>query len=376
MSCLKRKKILFVSNIYPVAREKTSTNVTTAVRDLIEGAFSQGMNVIGVIRFESFLRKPVSGCNSFLENGIQVFDVPRVGFRDWIFPEVTKFLSRRELGSLEPDIVVSHRATNLYFAKSIFGSSPKYVFVLHQSDFSSKRLSYALSQSNIVLARSKPLSDRLLKVYPKTKVSGIVGSGVDMSTAKRKDRALVDSNTLKIVFAGRLVSLKNIDVVLAALSKLRAQDYCFSFKILGDGPLRENLEKIVLELGISDSVQFYGHVDKSTVLSVMSDSHLFVMPSAPETFGLAYLEAMSQGCAVIGHRGWGIDGLVEDGVQGYLVNEANDQNILDCFLRYLRLPGVQRFDLHEEAFNLAARNDKSSAAENYKSLIESVMYDV
>lgn len=369
-------KVLIVSNLYSVAGHVSGANITTAVKDLIEGAFSQRMNVIGVIRFESIFRKPAAGCKTFLENGVQVFDVPRVGLRNWIFAKATMLLSRRELSSLKPNIVVCHRATNLYFAKKIFGSSPKYVFVLHQSDLNSEILSYALSESDLILARSKPLSDRILKFYPSAKVSGIVGSGVDMSNAKRKDRALVDSNILKIVFAGRLVPLKNIDVVLVALSKLRKQGQRFSFKVLGDGPLREILERTAVELGIKDSVEFYGHVDKFKVLSVMSDSHLFVMPSAPETFGLAYLEAMSQGCAVIGHRGWGIDGLVEDGVQGYLVNEANDQNILDCFLRYMRLPGVQRFDLHEEAFNLAARNDKSSAAENYKSLIESVMYDV
>ena len=63
----------------------------------------------------------------------------------------------------------------------------------------------------------------------------------------------------------------------------------------------------------------------------MKKSDVFVMPSAPETFGLVYLEAMASGCIVVGAKGWGIDGLIKNGFDGYLV-EPRDIDALKNFL--------------------------------------------
>ena len=52
----------------------------------------------------------------------------------------------------------------------------------------------------------------------------------------------------------------------------------------------------------------------------MDDASIFVMPSAPESMGMAYLEAMARGCIVVGAVGWGIDGVVHDGINGFLTS--------------------------------------------------------
>ena len=58
---------------------------------------------------------------------------------------------------------------------------------------------------------------------------------------------------------------------------------------------------------------------------MLSKSNVFVLPSSPEGFGITYVEAMNNGCIVIGTRGEGIDGFVKDGVNGFLTNVDVDE---------------------------------------------------
>lgn len=372
MKNLQGPKVLVVSNLYPLNSEKGDQGRSFAVKNLIDDAVYEGLHVIGVVRLPSLLRMKSLKTRCFYEDEVKVFDMPRFGARDYIFSKLTMLLSNRRVKNLVPDIVVCHMATNFYFAKKLFGNSPKYVYVLHQSDFKSRLLAYAVAESDEILVRSQSLRSRLLDELPGTKVSGVVGSGVDVGIANTKTLGFVDSNVLNFVFAGRLIALKNLEVILGALAKLKRKGHDFVFRILGDGPMRTVLTEKAENLGISENVVFYGHVNKSEVISVMKKSHLFVMPSAPETFGLAYLEAMSQGCVVIGHKGWGIDGLVEDGVQGFMVDSPNEEQVLTCFLRYINLSLESKLKMHEMAYELAKKNDRAAAGRNYMRLVEMV----
>ena len=363
-------KVLVVSNLYPSSNEQDYQVRSFAIKALIDAAIDEGLHVIGIVRLPSILRMRTIRTRCIDEGKVKVLDIPRFGVRNYICGWVTKRLSGQKLKSLAPDIVVCHMATNFYFAKKIFGNSPKYVYVLHQSDFRSKLLAYAVAESDNILVRSQSLKTRLLDEFPGVKVSGVVGSGVDMDTSNTKTLDFINSNVLNLVFAGRLIELKNVEAILGALATLKRKGHDFLFRILGDGPLKSVLRERAGSLGISKNVVFYGHVNKAEVISAMTNSHLFVMPSAPETFGLAYLEAMSQGCVVIGHKGWGVDGLVEDGVQGFMVDKPSEEQILTCLFRYVNLAKESRLRMHEMAYDLAGKNDQASAGINYKRLVE------
>src|SRR5690606_4594390 len=105
---------------------------------------------------------------------------------------------------------------------------------------------------------------------------------------------------------------------------------------------------------------------REDVLSAMQMAHLFLMPSAPETFGLAYLEAMAKGCVVVGHRDWGIAGIVEDGFNGFLVASPEPQEILSKILAYM---SSDRPLLHQRSFATALRNTAPEAARRYASMV-------
>lgn len=98
-------------------------------------------------------------------------------------------------------------------------------------------------------------------------------------------------NVKKILFVGRLVYYKGVDVLLDAFSKVRGA----KLYIAGDGPLRPELEKKAADLGIKSNVLFLGHVDDERLSSLLNECDMLVLPSVAESeaFGLVQIEAMA-----------------------------------------------------------------------------------
>jgi glycosyltransferase involved in cell wall biosynthesis len=89
--------------------------------------------------------------------------------------------------------------------------------------------------------------------------------------------------------------------------------------LVGDGPERRELEAHVQRLGLTDRVVFAGEQDHAHVVDALGASDLFVFPSQTETLGLAVLEAMAAGCAVVAVEGGAVPEIVRDGETGRLV---------------------------------------------------------
>lgn len=96
---------------------------------------------------------------------------------------------------------------------------------------------------------------------------------------------------------------------------------------------RQKLEEIVKEKGINDHIIFAGA--RSDALRVMASFDIFVLPSVWEGFGIVFLEAMALGKPVIGTRVGGIPEIIEDGVNGYLVEPQNPRQIADKIMLLL-----------------------------------------
>lgn len=98
-----------------------------------------------------------------------------------------------------------------------------------------------------------------------------------------------------ILFVGRLVKVKGVDVLLRAFAQLGRSDAVLV--VVGDGPERQNLEKLALSLGISDRVIFTGWRDDASKLVSIAD--VFVLPSLSEGLPQALLEALAHGVPCI-----------------------------------------------------------------------------
>ncbi len=147
----------------------------------------------------------------------------------------------------------------------------------------------------------------------------------------------------------REVNLKGGPVVgiIARLSEVKGHKYLLKaakeilevrpdvqFLIIGEGPEKKNLLKLVDELKIKDNVHFAQSVIETTLpLSIMD---VFVMPSLQEGLGLSILEAMAKGLPVVASDVGGIYSLVEDGKSGYLIKPRQDLELKEAILRLLK----------------------------------------
>ena len=135
---------------------------------------------------------------------------------------------------------------------------------------------------------------------------------------------------VRIVSIARLVEKKGLEYgirAIAVLMRLTSRDVRYT--ILGDGPLRPELEKLIESLGLSDLVRLEGWCDRFSVRRRLAESDILLAPSVTSASGdeegtpTAILEAMASGLSVVSTFHAGIPEVVEDGVSGVLVAERD-----------------------------------------------------
>lgn len=123
----------------------------------------------------------------------------------------------------------------------------------------------------------------------------------------------------RTICVGRLHPTKGQDVLLKAIARLKDQFPNAIFEFVGDGPCREDCERIAEELAISDRCRFSGRLPHDEVLRRMALASVSVVPSRSECFGLVNIESMAMGTPVVASNVGGISEIFSDGIEGFLV---------------------------------------------------------
>jgi len=148
-----------------------------------------------------------------------------------------------------------------------------------------------------------------------------------------------------ILTVARLVEKKGVDMVLRALPSILRAVPGVRYLIVGDGPLRLQLQALARELGVAGHVLFVGAVEhnSSDLPRYYSACDVYVMPSRSlpgygevESFGISYLEAGAAGKPVVAGRGGGVEEAVEDGVTGLLVDPLDVNEIAQAIVKVLK----------------------------------------
>ncbi|WP_307345103.1 glycosyltransferase family 4 protein [Metabacillus malikii] len=138
---------------------------------------------------------------------------------------------------------------------------------------------------------------------------------------------------LNLIQVGKLNKGKNPKTTILAVSELVNRGYDVKVDFVGEGQELNNLKKLVHELNLEDNVKFHGFIkDKSVLMNLYRKANFFILPSYFETFGISYIEAMSQGLPVIYSRNQGIDGYFEEGEVGVSINPSSQSEICDAVL--------------------------------------------
>lgn len=208
------------------------------------------------------------------------------------------YLNRR------PFLVTWHEVwgTYWYYYLGLFGFVGKLV----------EFISGVLPKRIIAVSRNTRTALINLRINPK-KIS-VIYNGIDSKFISNVEPY---ESTFDVVFAGRLISDKNIPVLLEAVKLVPEKIKC---AIIGDGPEKSKLIELSKEIGVQDNVCFFGFQDYDDLISILKSSRIFVMPSGREGFGIIVLEANACGIPVIvlDYKRSAAVELVEDGVTGLI----------------------------------------------------------
>jgi glycosyltransferase involved in cell wall biosynthesis len=128
------------------------------------------------------------------------------------------------------------------------------------------------------------------------------------------------SSHYDILWAGRMLSNKRIDLLVCAVANLKAEGEIVSCLIIGEGPERKNLEALVKKLGVEKQVTFNNfYEDQNDVYALMKAAKLFVSPSVREGFGIVAIEANACGTPVVTNLATGnaMKDLITHGENGF-----------------------------------------------------------
>lgn len=158
----------------------------------------------------------------------------------------------------------------------------------------------AFERADLVAPVSDDLGDHLRAIAPRARILA-VPNVVDTSVFTARERRPPGDAPLLLNVAA-LAEKKGHSYLLEAMTELEGM----TLEVIGDGELREPLERQVRDLGLGARVRFSGEESKSEVAQRMREADLFVLPSLSETFGVVLIEAMASGLPCVATRVGGV----------------------------------------------------------------------
>jgi glycosyltransferase involved in cell wall biosynthesis len=144
----------------------------------------------------------------------------------------------------------------------------------------------------------------------------IIPNGIDIS---EYDNYFENEYAQYILFIGRLVFHKNLEVVIDSFVEVQARFPSSKLIIVGTGPMEAELRAMVARLGLKDNIQFAGGIDHKEKLELLSKCTAVVLPSLVEGFGLVLLEAFAMRKPVLVSNIGALPEMVNEGFDGYIL---------------------------------------------------------
>jgi colanic acid/amylovoran biosynthesis glycosyltransferase len=255
-----------------------------------------------------------------------------------------------------PLITTFHGADTTFYSSKVPGTEQRYQAGLRE----------LFDQGTLFLAASRYLADRLI-------ASGAPAEKIEVLYTGTKAIELVQTGKERsgIVFVGRLIPIKGVAHLLQAVSSIEdPRTRRTPVTIVGDGPLRQELELLARQLDVNAT--FLGRLPSPEIPSILASHQVFCGPSLPGTrntregFGMVYLEAALQELPAVAYSSGGVVEAVANGQTGTLAPEGDIQALskaLSSILqdealrtelgRAARRRALHKFDLNTQTVRLS-----------------------
>lgn len=273
----------------------------------------------------------------------------------------------------KPDVIVGHwinpQLEVLVELKKIYKSP--ICLVLHEKGQDIIKLyksdaNAMISAIDLIGFRCMPLKQSFEKVFGSIESNFMAYSGIP--------DAFIEQNIIhsprtfqcieNYIFIGSLIKRKHPAEILSALSVVYGESN-FSMKYIGEGLEKKVIESECRRLKIMPNVTLLGRIERTEILNHLRESDVFIMISENEVFGLVYLEAMALGCIPIASKGEGFDGIIVDGVNGFLCKAGDSQELASIIKKIRYLSPSELNKMSTNAIHTAQRFTDKIVAQNY-----------
>lgn len=358
--------ILLVSDLYPLF--KGHKGIPETIEAFALAWVSLGHNVV-VLRCDLIPNTLLRG-RCIYKNGVYYHNGIKIYNKNFFLPDFSglDFLEEENF-----DIVVSHMPVGTLAAAAIARKFKKlHCATVHSSDievlenyryiiYFRNALKKVLAGADIIGARSIWLSKKIAP-YVGQKEVFLAPSGIktqEIISEKEAKEKFKNTKTLKITCVSKLIKRKNISSLILALNKLKDRNYVL--EIYGEGPDERKLKKLAKG---NLNIIFCGQKSRDEIQEKLKSSHVFILPSIKETFGLVYLEALSKGCITVCTENCAMAGFIKDGINGFLSKPTAD-GTAEILNRIFNLTNEEMVDISKKALDSAYGLEYYNCANNY-----------
>lgn len=293
---------------------------------------------------------------------------------------LTSFLpALRHVWQWKPHIIHAHFAVPtgvLAYKVSLLTGVP-YVLTAHLGDVPGGVPEQTAGLFHLVQPFTRPIWKRAAAI---TAVSSFVADLAERAYGRRPEiilngislgpRPEISVHTpSRLIMVGRLSVQKNPLLALRALALVK--ELPWDFQIIGDGPLRAEMEDWTQRLGLADKVKFRGWLDSSEVAAEMSDSDILLLTSLSEGLPMAAIEALDRGLAIISSRIGGVTDVVEENRNGVLC-DLTPESFAGALRKLFERPDDLR-KMREASSRLAHRFDLAPSIDAYETLFQKAL---
>lgn len=391
-------KILLITSLYPGYKNQGRNEVPYAIHYFVQEWIKNG-DVVRVVRPWSIYPKIVRiskkakkaqkygfdecfSLDNICIDRYSIKKIPKIDYREKDIRNTYNKVKSIIENEFKPDIILCHMINpSLYIASLLKIEYDIPLFLtIHNGDITSLKknsnmLKFKKTKHLVdrIGFRSEKLKNQYNSLFPNDRddeEQSLIYSGINknfiIEDSILKDK--VYKKTSKILIAANFIPLKNIDVVIKAFSCIDNKE--LTLEIAGDGPQKEKLIELSRKLDLNDKVLFLGRLERERVLEKMRESDIFIMVSAPETFGLVYIEAMASGCIVIGSKGEGIDGVIIDGENGFLCKPKAVDELASTLNNVISLSSEDKVTILSNAVFTAKKMTQEGVSTKYLKMLE------
>ncbi len=227
---------------------------------------------------------------------------------------------------------------------------------------------YTLSGVNSALAVSTVLADKLRAYRIPTVEIDTVHNVVNTEFFAPLPTSTL-SPTFTFVVIGALIPRKGIDMLITAFARTFKQK-TVQLQIVGKGPQRPDLERLVESLGLQSQVQFLGQLSREQVRDVLQNCHALVSSSSIETFGVTLIEALACGKPVVATRSGGPQEILDES-NGILVSVGDEEGLATALQQMVA--HYADYDSHQIRENAVARFSEKAVVAHLESIYQQIV---